>query len=356
MSNPENFSCILEEITDREAFTPEYWEIELNTPEDYAVVVIYLVIFFTGVPLNVLIISRIIYKRLYKQPTFILLLNLAVCDLLICLVPILFNIITEFMGMYSFGPTDYIRCNVCKVSTVFIILNFLSTFNLALLSLDRFIFFRFSIKYTIFCTPKRVLLALGVIWTLSILFGIPPLAGYGDVTFSLSCGLVFALSPAHVLRSIPYIVFGVTAHSVVIVILVVTNVWIVHISCKQLKTLKVSPICPGPMEGFDMETRIANRDRAILKKQLKLLQVFGAILLVHFLTLIPAILLVIIISIVGDIPPAFYTVVLFSFSSQATLHPLVESFFTPELRKLVTRCCGKRKGPRRKSAWMEKEL
>ncbi len=331
-----NFSCVLGEIRDRETLTLEYWDIELDGEEDYVMIIIYLVILFTGVPLNSLIMTRIIIKQLYKNPSYQLLLNLAICDLLICLVLLLFNTITEFRGSLSFGRSDYARCQVCKIAAFYIMLNFQTIFNLLLISLDRFIYFKYSIRYDSLVNTKTILAALGVVWLLSFVLIIPPLAGYGDIVLSASCGTIFIQHPTHRRRSIPYIAIAIVIHSAVLAALIVTNVWILSIGLKQIKTLRVQPT-----EGWDIEHKDSNRDREVAKKQLRILYIFGAILTVHFLTLIPAMVLVAVVAFsASGVPPAAYTVVLLSITSQATLHPLVEALSLPELRKLITKCRG----------------
>ena len=341
-------------VDDRESLTPEVWKIVRATPGDYARLPLNILIVATGTPLNIFIIVRLIYKKLYKQSTFTLLLNLAVADLIMCLSPILNHIIVELQGerWINLVDTDYLRCQLCKMAVVFIMINFVSTFTLALISLDRFIYFKFSIKYDKICSPKKVAIAAIATWVIGTLLGVPPLTGIGDFVFAVLCGLVF-LAPSHLRKGIPYIILTLLIHSIVLVILVVTNVWVLVISCKQLQKNKVKVI--GSQARSDLETRLGKRDRAIFRKQLKLLQIFGGILGIHFVTLIPALIMISVLTFAGSVPPDLYTVTLFSIGAQAALHPLVESLFTPELRKVVTKCCRRGKSVKRAS-WMEQEL
>lgn len=330
-----NYSCVLD---DRDTFTEEFWDLDLDDPQDFTPLILHLIIFFTGVPLNTWIILRIIIKKLYSQPTYMLLLNLAISDLLICLIPVLFNVIFEFAGSKSFGSSNYVRCQVCKIAVIYIILNFQTVFNLSLISLDRFAYFKLSIKYHRIVRTERVGAALVVVWVLSVLLSVPPLAGYGDVVFSTACGMIFVTS-LHVERSIPYIIIGILIHSVGIAILIITNVWIMYIGLKQIRSLRVKPAPKLVGNYFERRMSIIDVDSTV--KQFKLFQVFGGILLVHFVTLIPAIVLVGIVLFSGHIPEVFYTFVLFSLIAQATLHPLVEAFFTPELKKVIKTWCHK---------------
>ena len=337
-----NFSCVLEEIEDREVLTLEYWNIVLLDPEDYVEIIIFLIILFTGVPLNSLIMARIITKQLYTQPSFQLLLNLAIGDLLICLIPLLFNIIAEFRGTISFGNSDYIRCQFCKIAASYVMLNFQTIFTLLFISLDRFVYFKYSIRYDKFVNTKTILAALAGSWLLSFVLTIPPLAGYGEIVLSASCGTIYIRHPTHRRRSIPYIAVSATIHSVVLATLIVTNVWVVCIALKQLKTLKVKPgkVAAVVVEGWDVVPNQSKKEKEVAKKQFRILYIFGGILIVHFATLIPAVILIVVIASGRSVPRFVYTVVLFSITSQATLHPMVEALSLPELRELVTKCWG----------------
>ena len=344
-------SC--DEVVDRESLTPEIWELERVTPGDYVRLPLNILILVTGTPLNIFIIARLVYKKLHKQPTFTLLLNLAVADLATCITSITNHVIVELDGaINTLGDTDYVRCQTCKLAISFIVYNFASTFAIALISIDRFIYFKFSINYDNICSRKKVVIAVISSWVLSWILGIPPLVGIGDFVFASLCGFLF-LAPSHLRKGIPYIILVLVIHSIVLVILVVTNVWVLVISCKQLHKNKIKVI--GSQAKSDLETSLAKRDRAIFRKQIKLLQIFGGILGVHLVTLIPALVLIPILTFAGNVPPDLYTVTLISISSQATVHPLMESLFTPELRKLVTKCCRRGKSVKRES-WMEQEL
>ena len=342
------------DTVDRESLTPEIWRVAQVTPGDDARLPLNIIVFVTGIPLNIFIIARVVYKKLHKQPTFTLLLSLAVADLLACLSPVLFNIIVDLQGerFRNLVDTDYLRCQLCKLSVFFIISNFAATLTLGLISIDRFIYFKFSINYDKICSRKKVVIAVVTSWVASVTIGIPPLAGPGDYIFASLCGFVF-LSTSHLLRGTPYIIFTLAIQTIVVITLVVTNVWVLVIGCKQLHKNKVKVI--GSQAKSSLEMRVAKREREIFRKQLKLMQIFGGILGIHIVTLIPAFVMVPILAFAGSIPPDLYTVALFALGAQAALHPLVESLFTPELRKVVTKCCRRGKSVKRES-WMDQEL
>jgi hypothetical protein len=325
-------SCVLSEIEDRAELTEEFWELRQKDAIHLEITLL-VIIYITGVPLNAWIIARIVKKKLHTEPTYMLLLNLAVTDLLVCLIPVFLNIIFQGIKMFSFGGSDYVRCQVCKIAVIYVILNFQTIYNLTLISLDRFAYFKLSIKYNRYVTTQRTVVALIVIWALSLLMGIPPLVGYGDIVFSAGCGMVFSRQP-HVKRSYSYIGIGLITQVVGITILIITNIWILYIGLKQVHAMRIQPE-PRPDEhrlslAIDVHSTV---------KQVKLFQIFGGILLVHFFTLLPATILVGMIIASNNIPPVVYRLVLLTLFAAAPLHPLVEAFFTPELKHMFRKYC-----------------
>ncbi len=235
-STISNVSCILEDIADRDVLNSAYWEYT-NNRFNYIDTSLQLVLFLLGVPLNLYVMVKILWKKLYSQPTYLLLLNLAFCDFLVCMITLLFNVTTQFNGHYSFGDSNYVRCQVCKIAVAYIMLNLVTTFNLGLISLDRFAFFYIPLKYNMKVTPLKTGLALLGIWLLSGALVVAPLVGYGDVGFSLSCGYIFTV-PEHVERSLFQLIATAVAFSAVTITLAITNIWIVRIAYKQIKAVK----------------------------------------------------------------------------------------------------------------------
>ena len=87
-------------------------------------------------------------KRLYEQPTHVLLLSLAFSNLLLCLLVMPFGIVAGFAREFVFGNNDYIRYQFCQLSGVLLTFFVESSFHtLTLVSLDRFIYIKMAIKY-----------------------------------------------------------------------------------------------------------------------------------------------------------------------------------------------------------------
>jgi hypothetical protein len=310
-----------------------------------------ILIFVAGVPLNLYIVIAMIYKRLYTQPTYLLLLNLGFSDLLSCFVPILFGIITGLMGEVNFGDNDYIRCQICKISAGYMLMVFLHSFNIVLLSLERLAFFLSPLRYKTSVTPRRTVVVVMIIWLVSIGFTIPPLLGYGDAVFGLWCGFVFSSQP-HIARGLVYFglcaIFGVLC----LTLLVVSNIWIGVIAIKSMIKVKNIHTNVTPDHAVRVTTRTVKKSHVQKKKmsitiahrQLRFFQIFGCILVVNIITRLPIIALTVVYMIDADVAEA-KTIVTVQIAQllQVVIHPVLETLIAPELRYAIvshcTYCC-----------------
>jgi hypothetical protein len=316
-----------------------------------------IIIFLTGVPLNLYIIIAMIYKRLYTQPTYLLLLNLGLSDLITCFVPLLFGIITGLIGEVGFGDNDYIRCQICKISAGYILVTFSHSYSVVVLSLERLAFFVSPLRYKNSVTARRTVVVVVIIWLMSIGFTVPPLFGYGDLLFGMWCGIIFVTQP-HVLRSLVYLALCAVNDALCMALLVMSNVWIGYIAIKSMRKMKKISITPN-RRSTHIPTRVLparQRNRSIKKrrritvqvanKQLRFFQIFGCILAVNVITKLPAFYLIVV-SII-DITAVHVEVLIFVQVTQllqVVLHPVLETFISPELRRIIashgTLCCPK---------------
>ena len=203
------------------------------------------------------------------------------------------------------------------------------TFTVVLLSVDRCLYFVRPLKYPIYVTTKRTAVAIVITWVLSILNYAPSLAGYGDINFSVSCGDIF-LTGGHIQRSFILLATSTLIFSVVAIVILTTNILIVRAVLKQRKKCEASMIEMQTGDSTPQET-VKEKLKKEAQKHFKLLKVFGGILLVNFITVIPTLVLSITIFFT-IVPSGYYTFVLLCIVSQVALHPLVEIFLTPEIR------------------------
>ena len=303
-----------------------------------------LIVFFAiGVPLNLYIIIAILYKRLYTQPTYLLLLNLGITHLISCFIPILFGIVTGLRGEVWFGSSDYFRCQLCKIVAGYLLVSFAQSFNMALLSLERLAFFLSPLRYKSSVTFRKTSYVLVFTWLLSFGLTLPPILGYGDLPFAMWCGAIF-LTRVHLIRSISYLSTCVIFIFLVMMILVVSNVWIVRIAItsiqktRNLRIITPKSIAPHIVAVDAAHYRASRREMA--RKQLRLFQIFGILLLVSVLAILPAIFLVVATMInVAALKAECIIFVQISQLSQVALHPAIEASIAPELRKIFVSHC-----------------
>ena len=178
-----DYSCLDKNLS-HQLVTPEYWNVNSTLkPLGIATGTTILIFFVIGLPSNILIIVSILLQKLYRQPTHLLLFSLACADILMCLLVMPLIITAGFAGEFVLGNSDYVRCKVCQTGVSLVALTLLSLHLLALISVDRFIFIKFPLRYDKLITKKAALTAVAVVSVLSVLLAILPLFGVGDIYF-----------------------------------------------------------------------------------------------------------------------------------------------------------------------------
>ena len=87
----------------RSSITDSAWRLEGEYRVGGLVSASFLIFFITiGLPWNLMVVVTIVKQSLYREPTNILLLNLALSDILLLLIAIL-NVITGLTGEFLYG-------------------------------------------------------------------------------------------------------------------------------------------------------------------------------------------------------------------------------------------------------------
>ena len=180
-----NYSCADGSGLSFNSVTKDYWDSSGDEARSYALAtaLLTLCIILVGLPNNLLIVVSILRQHLYREPTYILLLNLALVDLLLCFFLIPSPVVSGLAGKFVFGRNDVTRCKVCQMGIVLPLFAELTIHTLALLSLDRLIFIRYPLKYHKFVTAKRVIIIVFIIWVSNIAISTFPLFGFGDLEY-----------------------------------------------------------------------------------------------------------------------------------------------------------------------------
>ena len=338
-----SISCNVDNLS-RNSVTPEYWD-SASISSDYsanstAIAVILLLFLLVGLPANVVIIVSILHQKLYKEATHILLLNLAISDLLFCVLIIPINVAAGFAGGHIFGGSDYVRCQVCKTGVIFTALSVFSVNILGLISLDRFIFIKYPLRYHSLITPRRLVVVVLVTWLISIFEAILPLIGFGEVkyTYSIATCTVFLLGEFRAVKNIYYAVLLIALNLIPISVIAVTNTWIVCIVRKQIHKVYRSRKSFSNKEErrvYDKGLHKEIRKRRN-KKQLALIKAFGAILIGNLIVWTPLVIHLIVVLSIPDInliPLGMYSFVYVTVILHSIIHPLIEGIFIPDIKR-----------------------
>jgi hypothetical protein len=343
------YSCIDGNLS-KVSVTPEYWT-SFNIPGSYSsdtlvVAVVSLLFLVIGVPSNAVIIVSILQHKLYKTPTHILLLNLAISDFLICLLVMPPVTVVGFAGEYVFGSSDYVRCQVCQTGLIQIALNLCALYILCLLSMDRFIFIKFSFRYSRYVTVPRVSILVISAWVLAMSFVLVPLSGFGGIKYShvlSACTLYFSTSP----ENLHYAILLASQAAVLATIIVVLNVWIACIARREIRVVyRVRKSLFRYQKSIATQRKNAASLRQLQNKkkdkQFTLTGMFGAILITNLIVWIPFVIVTILIGLLGSNPVPNGVIIssFFCLYLHALLHPLLEGCFVPEIKKTFKNILG----------------
>lgn len=332
------YSC-LDATLYRNQVTTEFWR---DTEQQASVLtnaIFVLVFFLIGLPSNILIIVSIVRLKLYREPTHVLLLNLAISDLLLCLLVMPFTITAGLAGEYIFGNSDYTRCKVCQTAVILSALTIFSVHILSAISVDRFLFIKVPLRYDSYVTVSRVVVVVIIMWVLGILLSIPPLFGLGDMDYTRSistCTPRFQYK-TNLTKNIYYMMTLVLESLLPIAVLFITNVWVICIAQKHLlaiyrakKSSTSKQVCwkicrEGILEKLNM---VQNR------KQLRLVCVFVIIVTANSINWIPLIIRSLLSLVYGydNLSAGSAVFVYLCFISHSVIHPLIEASLIPEIR------------------------
>ncbi len=301
----------------------------------YAVATIISFYMLVGIPWNVFVIAIIFYKRLYTQPILILMLNLTLTNLLLCIFVMPFHIISGFAGEYVFGSSDYERCQVCQTGVLAIILPWVSVHTLSLMSVDRFIYLKCPLIYKFVVTPRKMIVAVVLIWCICISIAIPPLFGFGSISFAYvvaSC-VPTLVDESHLVPNYFYVILLVMEALIPIIVVFVMYACILCITGRSL------------VQNSHRVLRVGE-DQNLHRKEFRLVQVFGAIFTANLVTWMPMVGLAISAAVLGELHTFAYSVVYLSFLSETIIHPVIEAILIREMREIIVkglryifRCC-----------------
>ena len=325
------YSCFDGNLSDNSS-TPEFWDVpEKYRPASLTTAVFTLIFILVGLPGNTLIIVSILWQRLYRESTHILLLNLAVADLLVCAMVMPLTVVSGFAGNFILGDSDHSKCRWCQTGIIFVALCLFSLHALALLSVDRFVFVKFPLKYHKFVTVQRTVICVVVLWVVCFVISVFPLFGFGDVRFLQTvstCSLnVYG-------KNLVYLLILTAESFFPLSVLVITNIWLICIIQKHFRKMYVARKANNDHQlALSISRRLREEKNY---KQLQLTRIFGATFLSNFLTWFPlvcwSLAAKVSIQTIGLVSEWIFVFVYLSLTSSAVLHPLIQASLIPEVR------------------------
>lgn len=341
----------------KDSLSPQ-WELQNFPPLSFGLSIVVCLFMVIGLPWNLLAIAMLLKSRLFRQPTMLLFLNLAITDLLICAYSLPLNATTGLAGEFVFGGSDYVRCVVCQMGTFNNALLLMSVYNIVLLSLDRFLYVKLPLKYGEVVTMRRVFAVLVVFWSAFIGFSLLPFFGFGRISFVdilAECTIVYVsmgLNTDYVYLWITVILLC----GLPVVILFFLKTWMLCImvhTYSQLYQHERSNVTTGT--SARQPSLLAALRRKYTKPQLHLLWVFLVIFTLDLLTWLPTVVSLGLVT--GRVIVPWYVIVAqLCLLSQAALHPIIQVIFLKDVRLALksSLCC--RKQPPQRSSTLRKTL
>ena len=290
-----------------------------------------LLIVVLALPLNLLVVGIILKEKLFKQPTIVLLLNLVLTDLMVIVLIMPFQIATGLQGEFRPGLPDAVRCLACDVGLTTCIFALMSLGTVTLMSFDRFLFIYKPLHYDRIVTSLRVLIALLVMWVVSVLLAILPLVGFGEIIFFspyLSCSFDFTFTT----NIYPIVILVLV--SLLVMATVIFNLWVVVIVQRNIRAIYRSWKVEGG-KNTDQETHNKHMKKKRHEKQLHLLKVFGGLLCSNLVTWLPLMCVGLYAYTTNpfQVPVQLHSTVHVLFLSQVLLHPCIETSLIQDVKR-----------------------
>ena len=293
-----------------------------------------------GLPLNLTVMAVILWKKLYKTPSFMLMFNLMLSDLIYILLVIPVQLSTAITGeFWTVLGTDRAKCAACRgggaLSAVFLLI---SPLTICFMSFDRYLFIYKPMRHDKIITSVRVFIALIIMWLVSVVIAILPLVGFGHIIFdSLFLACSDDISGTASDTNLAYAVFINIVYAIPIILLVIFNLLVVYIVQKNIRAIykyRRSQVGSATRRARSKELHTQFKKKR-QNKELRLVRVFGGLLLANLVSWLPVITLGLVTVISRDtslVPYPLHTVSVILFMMQVATHPIVEIALLRELK------------------------
>ncbi len=330
-----NGSCSEQDSLSRNS-TSDLWRLSQANHTVYFVILCLLIIYvITGFIWNMFIVLSLIKFKLFKKPTYMILLNLVMVDLLQCLLVVLIDLVSEGYMEFVFGNSDYARCYFCKFHVIVIYaLNNVSLDSLTLMSLDRLIYIKWPLKYKHVVTMRNIFALLATIWALSVLPSLPLLFDYGELHV-----YKFVYCKLDLPNSIPYYVSTSILNLPMGTVIILSNLWILKIVYKSRREKLDRQLQNSANTDSD---KVKQQKKKYYKDQLVVSRVFGGIVGISVtLWIVVTGLSIAATQLNGQSLQNLVIILHLVYYIKLVVHPLIETCLIPQGRHIVWKafCC-----------------
>lgn len=339
-----NFTMYLGE----QFYNRSLWKL-LDGVEPNAMAVFYAIFFIIAFIWNlVILLIMLVRRKAFKEAAHVFLANLVLTDLFVAVFIILFALISSIPGEWVLGVNDVSRCYTCEISGFFVtFLVDLSIHTLAILSLDRTLHLAFPLRYRTVMTRVKAVVIVVVVWVVVLVLNILPFFGVGIIEFNRRLGLCLVRWSQSTTRSFIYVGVLLAELLIPITVLILANTITFRIisrvlrrSHKKKKDLRRMSTRrqQNIQEQLSREQAQSEEDKHYNKQQRQLVRHFTASFVTSILCWMCLFIMYIVLIIAPDdkIPPFLFTIGFYLYLLTAIIHPMLETYFIPELRLFFT--------------------
>uniref|UniRef100_A0A1X7TU70 G-protein coupled receptors family 1 profile domain-containing protein n=1 Tax=Amphimedon queenslandica TaxID=400682 RepID=A0A1X7TU70_AMPQE len=262
---------------------------------------------------SVVLFITLYQRKSWKQSSTIFFTSLILSNFILNLLYLPFTIIALAVGEWIFGSTDEEKRGTCAFAAFIVCYTVLvQSFTLAAISFDRFLFIVKPHLHKRFMRPWVALTLTIAIWILSALFGSTPFYGLGKFAYLPNVG---TCSPAF--TEYFFVGYSAAIEVAVFLFIIITSVWTFCFTYK-----------------FIRDQSAIGEESVYLSRKKRLVGIFGAMLLVYVICLLPIFTVAILFPVV-DISSHVVASVVFVLHLFTVINPLVQSYFRPGFKDLI---------------------
>ena len=303
-------------------------EVPYSLPLVVIIVLFYFVILLLAVVWNGLVIVVFVKNRnLWQEPSSVFLFTLAVVDILEAVLSLPFYIAAFIGGGWIFGSTDVIREGICvAVGFIFSVFLLATVHLIALISLDRFLYLVYPLKYAKWIDSFKALCLTVIVLIVPLILATTPFVGFGKLGYSPFLGVcLFRWEGER-----QYVIAVVAEALIPIVATIVLTVWTYIYAKRFLRRRHMRQI--SFVTSRESQGDISAKNRKVNRA---LTRTFTLLIVSQAICFTPGIVTAVIGFFVGfvNIPTAVFLIAFVIIISNAGINPIIQSLSRRQFRQ-----------------------